>query len=62
MFLLSYVCKEQASKARLEAGPWTSVLLLIETLILSKHNLGYLQLELLLYGMSICSGSANISL
>lgn len=62
VFILSCVCKEQASKARLEARPWTSVLLLTEPLILSKHNLGYLQLELLLCGTSICSGSASISL
>lgn len=53
VFILSCVCKEQASKARLEAGLWTSVLLLTEPLILSKHNLGYLQLESLLCGTSI---------
>ena len=62
VFILSCVCKGRASKARLESGPWTSVLLLTEPLMLSKHNLGYLQLKLLLCGKSILGGSARISL
>ena len=49
VFILSCVCKGRASKARLESGPWTSVLLLTEPLMLSKHNLGSLQLKLLLW-------------
>lgn len=45
-----------------QAGHWTNVLLLTEPLMLSKHNLEYLQLNSLLCGMSIWSGSASISL
>lgn len=62
VFHLCCVCKERASRTRLEAKPWTSILLLTEPLMLSKHNLGYLQLKLLLCGMSILGGSASLSL